>query len=249
MDGRGRLESLRLLKEWTAAENKRATDMAKLGDVAPLDLDADVLSFDQLAQLEAVTPLIDGTLAEGQLAELIGEPGTFKTFIALSQMLCLAAGRDWCGHSVPKAVKTLYVLAEGANSVEVRSKAFCELHGIAADELTDKFFVYPRPVQMVNEDHMQAVRRFIELHGIRAVVFDTKARCTVGVEENSATDQGRAIQEEHKIYRRHDQVREAQGLGRRLLAYVCHAGGHRQRRRHAGKDARAAAVARNQRRK
>lgn len=193
MDERGRLESLRLLKEWTAAENKRATDMAKLGDVAPLDLDADVLSFDQLAQLEAVTPLIDGTLAEGQLAELIGEPGTFKTFIALSQMLCLAAGRDWCGHSVPKAVKTLYVLAEGANSVEVRSKAFCELHGIAADELTDKFFVYPRPVQMVNEDHMQAVRRFIELHGIRAVVFDTKARCTVGVEENSATDQGRAI--------------------------------------------------------
>lgn len=166
---------------------------ARGGDLAPLALDAEVLSFAQLSQLEPVAPLIDGFLAKGELGELIGEPGTGKTFFALGMGLSIAAGRNWCGHQVPRSASVLYVLAEGTSDIEVRAKAFCERHQITADELGGRFHLYPRPVQITDEGHINEVRAYAAAHGIELVVFDTKARCTVGVEENSATDQGRAI--------------------------------------------------------
>jgi hypothetical protein len=184
-------------KEALSVAQKRHVDdivrQARGADLAPLALDAGVLSFAQLSQLEPVTPLIDGLLAKGELAELIGEPGTAKTFIALGMALSIAAGRDWCGHQVPRPASTLYVLAEGASDIEVRAKAFCERHKITTAELGDRFHLFPRPVQITDERHISEVRAYATKHGIDAVVFDTKARCTVGVEENSATDQGRAI--------------------------------------------------------
>jgi len=166
---------------------------ARGADFAPLALDGEVLSFTQLSQLESVTPLIEGFLAKGELGELIGEPGTAKTFIALGMANCIAAGRDWCGHRVPRPTSVLYVLAEGTSDIEVRAKAFCEQHKITADDIGDRFHLYPRPVQITDEGHIGEVRAYVQKHGIEMVVFDTKARCTVGVEENSATDQGRAI--------------------------------------------------------
>lgn len=166
---------------------------ARGADFAPLALDGEVLSFTQLSQLESVTPLIEGFLAKGELGELIGEPGTAKTFIALGMANCIAAGRDWCGHPVPRPTSVLYVLAEGTSDIEVRAKAFCEQHKITADDIGDRFHLYPHPVQITDEGHIGEVRAYVQKHGIEMVVFDTKARCTVGVEENSATDQGRAI--------------------------------------------------------
>lgn len=166
---------------------------ARGADLVPLALDEGVLSFAQLSQLEPVTPLIDGLLAKGELAELIGEPGTAKTFIALGMALSIAAGRGWCGHKVPRPASVLYVLAEGTSDIEVRAKAFCERHKVSADDLGTRFHLFPRPVQIADEGHISEVRAYVAAHGIDMVVFDTKARCTVGVEENSATDQGRAI--------------------------------------------------------
>lgn len=184
-------------KEALAVAQKRHADdivrQARGGDVVPLTLDTEVLSFAQLSQLEPVTPLIDGFLAKGELGELIGEPGTGKTFFALGMGLSIAAGRNWCGHQVPRSASVLYVLAEGTSDIEVRAKAFCERHEITADELSGRFHLYPRPVQITDEGHISEVRAYAAAHSIELVVFDTKARCTVGVEENSATDQGRAI--------------------------------------------------------
>ncbi|MGJ6122704.1 AAA family ATPase [Mycolicibacterium sp. Y3] len=190
-------EDISAAKQALAVARKRHTDditvQARTDDHAPLHLDTEVLSFDQLSELEPVTPLISGVLPLGELVEVIGEPGTAKTFIGLGQALAVAAGRDWCGHAVPTAQPVLYVLAEGTSDVEVRAKAYCERHGITAGNLGERFHLYPRPAQIADADHMRDVRDFVEQHGIKLVVFDTKARCTVGVEENSATDQGRAI--------------------------------------------------------
>lgn len=191
------VEEVSAAKEALAVARKRHADgiaqQARVSATPPLALDDDVLSFEQLSELAPVVPLIDGLLAAGELVEEIGEPGTGKTFISLGQALCVAAGRNWCGHEVPRAAPVLYVLAEGTSDAEVRAKAFCQQTKITAADLGGRFHLYPRPIQIADEAHVREVRAYVEKHRIEMVVFDTKARCTVGVEENSATEQGRAI--------------------------------------------------------
>ncbi len=178
--------------EWDITDRDENTEAARDG-LAPLDLHAEVLTISGLAALEPVSALIEGFLAKGQLAELIGKPGVGKTFVALSMALSIATGTPWCGHRVPQARPVIYIAAEGAEGVWVRVLAWCEAHSVDPATLEGRFFVSPVAVQMGNADHMAQLRTLVDETRAGLVVFDTRARTTVGLEENSATDQGMAI--------------------------------------------------------
>ncbi|WP_409437215.1 AAA family ATPase [Mycobacterium sp. SMC-14] len=169
------------------------TARARAGSVPALDLDAEVLTLSGLAEIEPVRPLITGLLARGQLADLNGAPGSGKTMAAVGMSGAVASGRRWCGHVVPERAPVLYVAAEGASGISARLHAWCEINGVAPEDIEDTFIIAPRAVQMGDDGHMAQVRDLVKRHGVALVVFDTRARCTVGVEENSATDHGRVI--------------------------------------------------------
>ncbi|BBY67769.1 AAA family ATPase [Mycolicibacterium helvum] len=173
--------------------NDGITARARAGGVPALDLDAEVLTLSGLAKLEAVRPLIEGFLPRGQLADLNGQPGAGKTMAAVSMAAAIASGRTWCGHAVPERAPVLYVAAEGASGIRARLLAWCEANRVAPESIEDTFIIAPRAVQMGDEGHMAQVLDVVKRHGVALVVFDTRARCTVGVEENSATDHGRVI--------------------------------------------------------
>lgn len=173
---------------------ENATRQARAGDMPGLDLETETLSMSALTALEPVAPLIDGFLFRGQLAELVGKPGSGKTFAALSMALSVASGARWCGHGVPSAAPVIYVAAEGASGIRARVLAWCQTKGIDPDSLEERFHVVPRAVQMGEDDHIAQVLALVKRTGAALVVFDTLARCTAGLEENSATDQGKAIQ-------------------------------------------------------
>lgn len=164
-----------------------------LSGAAGLDLDAEVLTPSGLADIEPVRPLIEGFIARGQLCDLNGAPGLGKTMAAVSMAAAIASGRRWCGHGVPERAPVLYVAAEGASGIRARLLAWCEVNGVAPGDIEGTFLIAPRAVQMGDDDHMQQVRDLVKRRGVALVVFDTRARCTVGVEENSATDHGRVI--------------------------------------------------------
>lgn len=170
-----------------------AIQRARAGDVPALDLTAEALSVSGLSTLEPVSPLIEGFLYRGQLGELIGHPGIGKTFAALGMALSVASGSRWCGHGVPEAMPVVYVAAEGASGIYTRLLAWCRVNGVDPARLEGKFLVVPRAVQMGDDDHMAQVVKVVRQIGAGLVVFDTRARCTVGLEENSATEQGKAI--------------------------------------------------------
>lgn len=177
------------------ANQLKVDEMARqmLNGVAALDLDAEVLTVSGLAKLEVVRPLIEGFLARGQLADLNGQPGAGKTMAAVSMAGSIASGTRWCGHVVPARAPVPYVAAEGASGIRVRLLAWCEANGVAPESIEDTFLIAPRAVQMGDDEHMRQVRDLVKRHGVALVIFDTRARCTVGVEENSATDHGRVI--------------------------------------------------------
>ncbi|OBF93053.1 hypothetical protein A5773_20105 [Mycobacterium sp. 852014-52450_SCH5900713] len=177
---------------------------ARAGDVPELDLDAEVLKVSELAKLEPVRPLIEGFIPRGQLADLNGPPGSGKTMAAVSMAAAIASGKRWCGHVVPERAAVLYIAAEGAAGIRARLFAWCEVNGVDPAELEEWFIIAPRAVQMGEDGHMEQVRKLVKKHNVALVVFDTRARCTVGVEENSATDHG-------KVIRRADDINQQTG--------------------------------------
>lgn len=174
---------------------RRADEMAQelARNVPALDLAAEVLTVSGLAGIEPVRPLIVGFLARGQLADLNGAPGTGKTMAAVGMAAAIASGKRWCGHAVPERAPVLYVAAEGASGIRARLLAWCEVNGVDPASIDDTFLIAPRAVQMGDDGHMEQVRELVAGHKVALVVFDTRARCTVGVEENSATEHGKVI--------------------------------------------------------
>jgi RecA-family ATPase len=74
--------------------------------------------------------LIKDIMREQSFGVLWGEPSTFKTFIAISMSVCIAAGTDWLGKATKKG-QVLYVVAEGVYGLNNRLKAFEKKHGFA----------------------------------------------------------------------------------------------------------------------
>jgi hypothetical protein len=152
-----------------------------------------LLSVDQLRTLPPVKPLITGLLYRDTLAQLAGPPGCYKSFAVTAMSCALASGEPFGSHVVPRAGTVVYVAAEGSNNLAARILAWCEVAGVDPERLEGRLHILPLPVQLGDiVDVTQAVEVVQEL-GADLLVLDTRARCTLGLDENSATEQGRAI--------------------------------------------------------
>lgn len=150
-------------------------------------------------------PLIEGLLYRDTLAQLSGPPGCYKSFATLGMSCALAAGKPFFGDfAIPKAGKVVYVAAEGASGLAPRILAWCEVWGVDPVALEDELFILPSAIQLGDQvDVSEAVDLVREIQA-DLLVLDTRARCTLGLEENSATAQGTAIDAA-------DQIRTAAG--------------------------------------
>jgi hypothetical protein len=152
-----------------------------------------LLLLSELQNLPPVEPLIDGLLYRNTLAQLSGPPGCYKSFAAIAMSCALAAGKSFGEFAVPNAGTVIYVAAEGASGLTKRVLAWCELWGVDVALVQERLFFLDLPLQLGDDEHVaQATEVATELHA-DLTVFDTRARCTVGLEENSATAQGQAI--------------------------------------------------------
>jgi AAA domain len=158
-----------------------------------------LLSLTDLRTLRPVQPLIDGLLYRDTLGQLSGPPGCYKTFAAIAMSCALAAGESFGAFVVPKPGKVVYVAAEGVSGLETRILAWCEVWEVDPAVLQDRLFVLPLPIQLGNQVEVsQAVAVVAEVQA-DLLVLDTRARCTLGLEENSATAQGEAINASDRI--------------------------------------------------
>jgi AAA domain len=142
---------------------------------------ADSAALDKLPDPE---PLIDGILYRNSLAWLHGKPAAGKSFVALDWAACVAAGLPWQERETfPGPV--LYVIAEGSTGMGRRKRAWEEQAG---ERMAVTFLPVPVQLRQLPDVHALAVIA-VEMRPV-LVVFDTQARVTVGLEENSARDMG-----------------------------------------------------------
>ena len=153
------------------------------------------LSVEDLAGLAPPTSLIDGLLFVGEASELIGPPGSYKSFTAVDMACASATGESFAArHKVPGgAVPVVYVAGEGVAGMHSRITAWCRHRNVDPAKLDGMLHVVSGPVQLGDPDDMAGLTELVQRVGAKLVIFDTRARCTVGLEENSATDQGVAI--------------------------------------------------------
>ncbi|MBY6384068.1 AAA family ATPase [Rhodococcus erythropolis] len=163
---------------------------------------ARALSLRGLSTLTPAEFLVEGFLYQNTLVQLSAEPGSFKTFFALAMSCALASKKtEWLGYRV-KSCPVLYVAAEGANGMLARVEAWCQTEStgdtkVTVDDLNLTF--YPEAVQLDDPQQMKDLEEFVAEEGFGLVVIDTRARCTTGLEENSATEQGKAIAAAEKL--------------------------------------------------
>ncbi|WP_194832603.1 AAA family ATPase [Nocardia sp. XZ_19_369] len=158
-----------------------------------------LLSLADLGLLPAAEPLVDGLLYRNTLAQLAGPPGSYKSFVAVGISCALSTGQNWETHHVPSREKVVYVAAEGASGLRARILAWCELTRVDPRDLEGWLYVLPCPVQLGALLEVTEAAQLAAEIGAGLLVLDTRARCTLGLEENSATEQGRAIDAAERI--------------------------------------------------
>lgn len=139
--------------------------------------------------------LIQDVIEADTLALIFGDPGTYKSFLAVDFACCVASGKDFNGRPVKKG-PVFYIAGEGKNGIARRFKAWSVRHQIPLDNL--KLFLSTSPVGIgdegATEKVLSEIRRVVGKNSEPAmIVVDTLARNFGAGDENSTQDMTRFI--------------------------------------------------------
>lgn len=134
--------------------------------------------------------LILGLIERNSFAEIFGESGTFKSFVALDMGLCVGTGTPYHGREVTKG-PVVIIIGEGLHGYGRRLAAWEKHHGINLEG--HPVFVSTIAAQFLDEQSAQEVESALEAvtekHGkAELVVIDTLQRNFGPGDENGTKD-------------------------------------------------------------
>lgn len=135
--------------------------------------------------------LVQTFLPDRSFAAIVGQPGSYKSFLALELGLCIATGHPFFGRAV-ECGAVLYVLAEGANGFSLRMQAWQRRRGIP---IPRTFKVLRGSVPLTDHAAVAELIQQVAAYGIpfRLVVIDTLSRSMPGADENAPKDMTAAV--------------------------------------------------------
>lgn len=155
-----------------------------------------------LMSLPEPDPMIEGILDWGTVTLLSGPSGKGKSFIALDWALSVATDCTWMEHDIVPG-RVLYVAAEGGHGQSKRVSAWMDKHKLDLDQPTITLIIDPINLSVSGQVDILVQKVHDEEYDL--VVIDTLAKCTAGVEENSASEMGVVIA---ALYRIRDAIEE-----------------------------------------
>ena len=136
--------------------------------------------------------LIRGVLERDAFAQMFGDVGNGKSFMAIDWACRIATGTPWRGKEVKKG-PVIYICGEGQNGFGRRLKAWEEHNGVPLGEA--RLGMVPA-IAMTDAVHLKALVDAIARQLGRApalIVLDTVARCFGGGDENSTSDMNKFV--------------------------------------------------------
>jgi hypothetical protein len=140
--------------------------------------------------VRAAVFLIKGLLEADSLALIFGDPGTFKSFLAIAWACSVTTGKTFMGRAV-KQGPVVYIAGEGQNGLARRFKAWAIRNH--ADLKTAPLFVSTMPAGLCDIEQAKfvtdAIDAITQKHGPPVlIVIDTVARNFGAGDENSTKD-------------------------------------------------------------
>lgn len=178
---------------------------------------------DRLASTLPRYLVTDYLFADAAIHILYGVPGSRKTFLALSWLLALSAGRPWAGRFPVQPGGVLFFAGEAAATLRVRRAAGLAALGITPEEAAGlPFGVVPELPPLGSPDGVDAVLQLVESHyrtrhadvPLRVIALDTLTRLSQRA-QSSTTD----AKEYGILLDRVDQIAHATGASIVLLAH------------------------------
>lgn len=137
--------------------------------------------------------VVDGLLEHGGLSCIIGPPGVGKSSVSLDMACHIATGRPWQGRKTLKT-RVMYLPGEGLAGAVQRIKAWGYMHDMPDEVIDDGLRLGNAIIQLgASKEAWGALAEYIIRQQIGLVIFDTFARMALDVEENSATEMGKAV--------------------------------------------------------
>jgi hypothetical protein len=126
-------------------------------------------------------------LPQAELGVIYGESTAGKSFAALDLAGALDQGIAWRGHRTTQA-RVVIICAEGAGDFRNRVEAYERHHGVSLG-----IGIIPDTPNLMERDDVKALGAVLQARGVDVLIVDTFAQTTVGADENSAKDVGKAI--------------------------------------------------------
>jgi hypothetical protein len=138
--------------------------------------------------------IVAGRIFLAALVFAFGPPECYKSFVFTIDLACsIATGVPWLGADIVTRGPVVVIVAEGADQIKRRIKAWKLAHHFPLDECIG-IYIVPQPIYLMDR---ASTRAFLDdvLRRLKpvAIVGDTWARCLAGADENSAQDTGEAI--------------------------------------------------------
>lgn len=190
-------------------------DDTKAEEEKPISGVPEIQPFDYWRDFPAPEFAVEGLLEHRGFAALIGAPGVGKSGVALDLAAAICLGQRWMGRKTMRQ-PVLYLPGEGLSGAVQRIKAWEEAH---EKDLGSDLLFGDSVIQIgASSEAWAAVVRKVMYYRVGLIIIDTFARASVGLEENSATDVGKAIA-------RFDHVRKLTGAGLLVVHHTTKSGG------------------------
>lgn len=155
------------------------------------------LTLSELARIPPPMPLVRELINLDSITMLVGASRAFKSFLTIGISCAIAHPtlRAWEGYEVVEHGTVAYIAAEGGTGLIPRVEAWCRANRVDRSEIEDTLLINRDAIQLTSMDDMEYLLQQLGLMpNLRMVVIDTKARTTAELDENSATDQAKAIE-------------------------------------------------------
>lgn len=146
-----------------------------------------VVERDEFTSRPPPSWIIKGVLPQAELGMVYGESTAGKSFAVLDVAAAIDLGIPWRGHRTKRA-RVVIIVAEGAADFRNRMVAYEQHHGVKLS-----LGVIPDTPNLLEGEDVKALVAVLKARGVDLIVVDTYAQTTVGGDENSAKDTGRAV--------------------------------------------------------
>lgn len=172
------------------ASETSSTDDADVADDEDKPYRPVFAAFNHWRNLPPPEYVVEGWVEDRALSAVIGPPGAGKSAVVLDMACSISMGIPWQGKPT-KRNRVLYIAGEGGTGAAMRVKAWEQEHNLDVGE--DLFMITEAVLVGAGADLWGWLADNVVENDIHLVIFDTLARMSLGLEENSSTDMGKAV--------------------------------------------------------